>query len=106
MNVSELQNYVFLAIGMVALAILVKFGGALTGTLLFRQGRAKSFRSAFALSGPRGEFSIVIVKSGVDIGAVSSFLFPLIGIVTIISAFVTPFLVRASDRVVPKIEGE
>lgn len=106
MNVSELQNYIFLAFGIVALAILVKFGGALAGTFLFRQGRAKSFRSAFALSGPRGEFSIVIVKSGVDIGAVSSFLFPLIGIITIISAFITPFLIRASDRVVPKIEGE
>ncbi|MGI0004659.1 MAG: cation:proton antiporter, partial [Candidatus Nitrosotenuis sp.] len=69
-------------------------------------GMAKSLRSAFALSGPRGEFSIVIVKSGVDIGAVSSFLFPLIGIITIISAFVSPFLIRASDKAVKKIGEE
>ncbi len=106
MNVSELQNYIFLTFGLVALAILVKFGGALTGTSLLGQGKAKSLRSAFALSGPRGEFSIVIIKSGVDIGVVSSFLFPLIGIMTIITAFVTPFLIKASDRVVQKIEGE
>jgi CPA2 family monovalent cation:H+ antiporter-2 len=106
MNISELENYVLLAFGLVALAILIKFGGALCGTLLFRQGKPKSLRSAFALSGPRGEFSIVIVKSGVDIGAVSSFVFPLIGIISIISAFVSPFLIRASDKVVQKIEGE
>jgi CPA2 family monovalent cation:H+ antiporter-2 len=103
MNIAELQNYVVLAFGIVALAMAVKFGGALFGTYLFKQGKSKSIRSAFALAGPRGEFSIVIVKSGVDIGAVSSFVFPLIGIISIISAFVSPFLIRASDRVVPKV---
>jgi CPA2 family monovalent cation:H+ antiporter-2 len=106
MNISELQNYIFLAFGLVALAMLVKFGGAVLGTFLFRQGRTKSLRSAFALAGPRGEFSIVIVKSGVDVGAVSSFLFPLIGIITIISTFVSPFLIKASDKVVQKIGEE
>ncbi len=104
MDISELENYVFLALGLVILAILIKFGGALFGTLVFRQGRAKSLRSAFALAGPRGEFSIVIVKSGVDIGAVSSFVFPLIGMISIVSAFVSPFLIRASDKVASKIE--
>jgi CPA2 family monovalent cation:H+ antiporter-2 len=106
MNISELENYVFLALGLVVLTILIKFGGAMCGTILFRQGKAKSLRSAFALAGPRGEFSIVIVKSGVDIGAVSGFVFPLIGLISIISAFVSPFLIKASDKVVPKIEGK
>ncbi|MEM3064945.1 MAG: cation:proton antiporter [Candidatus Nitrosotenuis sp.] len=106
MNIGELQNYVALAFGIVILAMTAKFGGALLGTYLFRQGKGKSLRSAFALAGPRGEFSIVIVKSGVDIGAVSSFVFPLIGIISIISAFVSPFLIRASDKIVPRIEGK
>ena len=64
------------------------------GNILFRQKRGKALRSAFTLSAPRGEFSIVIVKAGVDIGAVSSFLFPLIGIISIITAFLSPFLVK------------
>ena len=104
MNISELNNYIFLAFGIIGLAIAIKFGGAMLGTYLFGQGKAKSLRSAFALAGPRGEFSIVIVKTGVDIGAVSSFLFPLIGIISIISAFVAPFLVKASDKIVPSTE--
>jgi len=106
MDISELQNYIFLAFGLVALAILAKFGGAMLGTTLFRQGKAKSLRSSFALSSPRGEFSIIIVKSGVDIGAVSSFVFPLIGIISIISAFVSPFVIKAGDKFIPKIGEE
>ncbi|MDC8438440.1 MAG: cation:proton antiporter, partial [Candidatus Nitrosotenuis sp.] len=104
MNVSELGNYVFLAMGLILLAIVVKFGGSMIGNFLFGQGRAKSLRSSFALAGPRGEFSIVMVKTGVDIGAVSTFVFPLIGVISIITAFITPFLIRASDKLVSKIE--
>jgi CPA2 family monovalent cation:H+ antiporter-2 len=58
------------------------------------------------LSSPRGEFSIIIVKAGVDIGAVSSFVFPLIGIISIISAFVSPFVIKAGDKFIPKIGEE
>lgn len=104
MNIAELEHYVVLAIGLIAVSILIKFGGVMLGTFLFRQGRTKSLRSAFALAGPRGEFSIVIIKTGVDIGAVSSFVFPLIGIISIISAFISPLLVRASDKIIPKLE--
>jgi CPA2 family monovalent cation:H+ antiporter-2 len=104
MNVAELEHYIVLAIGLIAVSVLIKFGGVMLGTFLFRQGRAKSLRSAFALAGPRGEFSIVIIKTGVDIGAVSSFVFPLIGIISIISAFISPLLIKASDRVIPKLD--
>lgn len=106
MDISQLENYLVLALGLVALTIIVKFGSTLAGAILFKQGKPKSLRSAFSLAGPRGEFSIVIVKSGVDIGAVSGFVFPLIGIISIISAFISPFLIRASDKVVPKITKE
>ncbi len=81
----------------------MKFGGNMIGNLIFRQPRRKSLRSAFALAAPRGEFSIVIVKAGVDAGAVSAFLFPMIGVITIITSFITPFLFRAGDQVIPKI---
>jgi len=104
MDISHLENYIFIAIALIAVATGMKFGGNLIGNFLFRQKRGKSFRSAFALASPRGEFSIVIIKTGVDIGAVSSFLFPLIGIISIITAFISPFLIRASDKVVPILQ--
>ena len=106
MDVSQLENYIYIAIALIAVATGMKFGGNMLGNFLFRQKRGKSLRSAFALAAPRGEFSIVIVKTGVDIGAVSAFLFPLIGVITIITAFLSPFLIKASDKIVPTLQEE
>ena len=104
MDVSQLENYIFVAIALIAVATGMKFGGNMVGNILFRQKRGKSMRSAFTLAAPRGEFSIVIVKAGVDIGAVSAFLFPLVGIISIITAFLSPFLVKAGDKIIPRFE--
>jgi len=103
MDVTQLEDYIFIAIALIAVTIAMKFGGNLLGTTAFRMGKGKSLRSAFALSAPRGEFSIVIVKVGVDMGVVSAFLFPLIGLITIITAFISPFLIRLGDRIIPKL---
>ena len=104
MDVSQLQNYIFIAIALIAVAIGMKFGGNLLGSFLFRQKRDKAIRSAFTLAAPRGEFSIVIIKTGVDIGAVSTFLFPLVGMISIVTAFLSPFMIKASDKVISMLE--
>jgi CPA2 family monovalent cation:H+ antiporter-2 len=103
MDVTQLENYIFIAIALIAVTIAMKFGGNLLGNMAFRMEKGKSLRSAFALSAPRGEFSIVIVKVGVDMGVVSAFLFPLMGLITIITAFISPFLIRLGDRIIPKL---
>ena len=101
MDVRQLENYIFVAIALIVVALLMKFGGNMLGNVIFRQERGKSLRSAFTLAAPRGEFSIVIIKVGVDAGVVSAFLFPLIGVITIITAIITPFLVKLGDKVIP-----
>ena len=103
MDISQLQNYIFIAIALMAVAIGMKFGGNMLGNFVFRRPARKSLRTAFTLAAPRGEFSIVIVKVGADLGVVSAFLFPLIGIISIISAIITPFLIKVGDKVIPKI---
>ena len=103
MDISQLENYIFIAIALIAVAMGMKFGGNLLGNFIFRQSRTKSLRSAFTLAAPRGEFSIIIIKVGVDAGVVSAFLFPLIGMIAIITTFISPFLVKASDKIIPKL---
>ena len=61
MDVRQLENYIFVAIALIAVALLMKFGGNMLGNFIFRQERGKSLRSAFTLAAPRGEFSIVII---------------------------------------------
>jgi len=104
MDVSQLENYIFIALALIAVSIGMKFGGNMLGNIIFRQKRGKALRSAFSLAAPRGEFSIVIVKVGVDMGAVSAFLFPLMGMISIITAIITPFLMKAGDKIIPAIE--
>jgi len=103
MDVTQLESYIFIAIALIAVTIAMKFGANLLGNTVFRMEKGKSLRSAFALSAPRGEFSIIIVKVGVDMGVVSAFLFPLIGLITIITAFISPFLIRFGDKIIPKL---
>ena len=103
MDVTQLESYIFIAIALIAVTVAMKFGANLLGNMAFRQEKGKSLRSAFALSAPRGEFSIIIVKVGVDMGVVSAFLFPLIGLITIITAFISPFLIRMGDKIIPKL---
>jgi CPA2 family monovalent cation:H+ antiporter-2 len=104
MDISQLENYIFIAIALIAVATGMKFGGNLLGNFIFRQRRGKALRSAFTLAAPRGEFSIIIVKVGVDMGVVSSFLFPLIGIISIITAFLSPYMIKAGDKIIPAVE--
>ena len=103
MDITQLDSYIFIAIALIAVTIAMKFGGNLLGNTAFRLEKSKSLRSAFALSAPRGEFSIIIVKVGVDMGVVSAFLFPLIGLITIITSFISPFLIRFGDKIIPKL---
>lgn len=105
MDISQIYDYIVIAIILIAVTIAVKFGGSLFGNLIFGRERSKAMHSAFVLSAPRGEFSIVIIKAGIDIGAISAFLFPLIGVITIITSFITPLIFKLADKVIPKITG-
>ena len=102
MDITQIESYIFIAIALIAVTTAMKLGANLLGNTIFKQSKEKSLRAAFALSAPRGEFSIVIVKVGVDAGVVSAFLFPLIGLITIITAFMTPFFIRLGDKIIPK----
>ena len=103
MDITQLDSYIFIAIALIAVTTLMKLGGSLLGNTIFKQSKEKSLRVAFALSAPRGEFSIVIVKVGVDMGVVSAFLFPLIGMISIITAFMSSFLIKLGDKIIPRL---
>lgn len=106
MDISQLGDFIWVAAALIGVAAFMKFGGNMVGNFIFRQKRLKSIRVASALAAPRGEFSIVIVKTGVDLGAASAFLFPLIGVISIATAFIAPFMMKVGDRLAPTEEAE
>ena len=106
MDISQMGDFIWVAAALIGVTIFMKFGGNMVGNIVFRQKRLKSLRVASALAAPRGEFSIVIVKSGVDLGVVSVFVFPLIGVISIATTFIAPFMMKIGDRLAPTEEVE
>lgn len=53
-----------------------------------------------------GEFAFIVVKVGQDAGVLSDFLLPIIGVAAIITAFMTPYLIKFSFRRKSSITSE
>lgn len=84
---------------LVALAVIVgktlacTFGGVIAGN----DGHT-SLRAGLGLA-QIGEFSFVIASLGLTTGVTSDFLYPIAVAASVLTAFVTPYLSRASDRI-------
>jgi monovalent cation:H+ antiporter-2, CPA2 family len=57
-----------------------------------------ALRTALGMSSARGELSLIVVKGGQDIGAISSSVFPIVGVVAIASTFMTPYILRFGSK--------
>jgi CPA2 family monovalent cation:H+ antiporter-2 len=53
-----------------------------------------ALRTGLGMASARGELSLIIAKAGQDIGAITSTVFPILGIVTIVTAFMTPYVIK------------
>jgi monovalent cation:H+ antiporter-2, CPA2 family len=58
-----------------------------------------SIRAGFGLSSSGGELALVVAKGGVDIGVTSSFLLPMVGTMTIITTFITPYMIKMGWKI-------
>lgn len=80
-----------------------KIGGVYAGMRLF--GFEKSFAIGIGLSMAQlGEFSFIVLKTGQDLGVISSTLFPIIGMAVALTTFIGPILVKLGSRVVAVYE--
>lgn len=83
--------------------IFGKFGAVYAGTRLM--GFDKSFAIGIGLSMAQlGEFSFIVLKTGQDLGVISSMLFPIIGMAVALTTFIGPMLVKLGSRVVAVYE--
>jgi CPA2 family monovalent cation:H+ antiporter-2 len=57
-----------------------------------------ALRTGLGMSSARGELSLVVVKGGQDIAAISSSVFPIVGVVAIASTFMTPYILRFGSK--------
>jgi len=69
-----------------------------TGILARRFDNTTALRAGFGISATKGELSLVVAKGGQDVGAISSSILPILGVVTIVTTFMGPFIIRVGSR--------
>lgn len=98
MDISLLPLFIVPALILVAVSLVAKF---LTVYLMAKsQGFSKlsSLRAGIGLSSSGGELALVVAKGGNDIGVTSSFLLPMVGAMTIITTFISPYIIKFGWR--------
>ena len=85
-----------LPIGVLVIAILA--GQAIFGTLGFMlsgQPLKTAMRCGFSMA-QIGEFAFIIASLGLSLGVISEFLYPVVVAVSVITTFLTPYMIRAA----------
>jgi len=98
-NISLIPLFIVPAI----VLILSSFASKLlivTGILQFRgYDYSTSLRTGLGLSSSRGEMSLIIAKGGQDIGAISSSVLPVLGVVTVVTTFMAPYVIKFGNKI-------
>ena len=86
-----------LPIGILVIAILA--GQGIFGTLGFMlsgQPLKTAMRCGFSMA-QIGEFAFIIASLGLSLGVISEFLYPVVVAVSVITTFLTPYMIRAAE---------
>ncbi|MGZ5470065.1 MAG: cation:proton antiporter domain-containing protein [Nitrososphaeraceae archaeon] len=103
MDMSLLLIFIIPAVILVVVSIAAKFLTVFISAKSQGFNSVTSMKAAFGLSSSGGELALVIAKGGVDTGLTSAFLLPMIGAMTIITTFISPYMIKLGWRVPNKV---
>ena len=95
MDFSVLPTFIIPSLILIIVSIVAKFFTVTIAARTQKISLVTSLRSAFGLSSSGGELALVVAKGGADVGgSTSSMLLPMIGTMTIITTFITPYMLK------------
>jgi CPA2 family monovalent cation:H+ antiporter-2 len=103
MDVTLLLLFIVPALVLVAVSLAAKFFTVFLATKYQGFSRLTSLRAAFGLSSSGGELALVVAKGGIDVGVTGSFLLPMVGAMTIITTFMSPYVIKFGWKVAEKV---
>ena len=103
MNVALIPCFIVYAILFIALSMLGKFISVYITSRFTGFDKKTSVKAGFSLLSSGGELSIVTARAGESICVTSSFLLPMIGTMTIITTFISPYLIKIGWKFKDKI---
>lgn len=98
MDISLLPIFIVPAIVLVIVSLLAKFLTVYLASRFQGLGKLTSLRAGIGLSSSGGELALVVAKGGDDVGVTSSFLLPMVGAMTIITTFISPYVIKFGWR--------
>jgi CPA2 family monovalent cation:H+ antiporter-2 len=63
-----------------------------------RHDSTTALRTGLGMASAKGELSLVVAKTGQDVAGVNSAIFPIVGVVTLVATFLTPYILRFGSR--------
>jgi monovalent cation:H+ antiporter-2, CPA2 family len=94
MDVSQLPLFIVPALIFVVTSFAAKFITVYLSSKSQRLSNKASIQTAFGSSASGGELALVTAKGGADVGATSAFVLPMVGTMTIITSFLSPYIVK------------
>jgi CPA2 family monovalent cation:H+ antiporter-2 len=94
MDIKLLPSFIIPALILIATSFGAKFGTVFLAARIQGINKKTSLRAGFGLSASGGELALVTAKGGADVGATSAHILPMIGAMTIITTFLSPYVIR------------
>ncbi|HKG72040.1 MAG TPA: cation:proton antiporter [Nitrososphaeraceae archaeon] len=103
MDVTLLLLFIVPALVLVTVSLAAKFFTVFFATKYQGFSTLTSLRAGFGLSSSGGELALVVAKGGADVGVTSSFLLPMVGAMTIITTFISPYVIKFGWKLAEKL---
>jgi len=100
MDITKIPALILPALMLIVVSIGAKFLTVYLSSRSQGYDTQTSLKIAFGLSSSGGELALVVAKGGADVGTTSSFVLPLVGTMTIITTFITPYLIKLGWKLV------
>lgn len=106
MDISLLPMFIAPALILIGTSFAGKFVAVYFSAKLQGTNRKTSLKAGFALSASGGELALVTAKGGADVGATSAFILPMVGTMTIITTFLSPYVIKFGWRFANSLKQE
>ena len=100
MDITKIPALILPALMLIVVSIGAKFLTVYLSSRSQGYDAQTSLKAAFGLSSSGGELALVVAKGGADVGTTSSFVLPMVGTMTIITTFITPYLIKLGWKLV------
>ena len=94
MDFRLIPQFIIPALVLIGVSIGAKFLTVYLASRIQGVSKLSSTRAAVGLSSSGGEIALVVAKGGIDVGAASSFILPMVGTMTIITTFISPYVIK------------